>query len=112
MSGRLFRLTLVGAVLAPAAALGTPSDRHPGVYQFMVLPEGYCASAQRQAGPVQPPKLSRLGDLPPAYAIRLTAPSAVGPPAASPLTSLPPATANAAPFDPCARVGPALMRVR
>ncbi len=103
MSKPLILLTLAAALLAPAAGLAQPSaqtpDRHPGVYQFQPLPTGYCASRQQQdfKPDSAPARFQRLGELPPAYSIRLSARlSAITPPA----------------YDPCATVAPALVRIR
>jgi hypothetical protein len=61
------------AVLIFAAALAAPAaaaDRHEGMYRFAPAPEQHCREQVRemQARPTRP---LRLGELPPAYAIRL-----------------------------------------
>ncbi|HEX7758379.1 MAG TPA: hypothetical protein VF459_02675 [Caulobacteraceae bacterium] len=99
MSKSLILLSLAGTLLAPGAGLaqaaGQTPDRHEGVFQFSPLPRGYCANRQRQGFKPEsvPARLQRLGDLPPAYVIRL-------------LAGTPP------PYDPCATAGPALVRVK
>ena len=110
MFRRLFHFSLAAAVMAPAAAFSTPTDRHPGVYEFPRLPAGFCERTERQNGPAPQaqPRLSRLGDLPAAYVIRVDAPAALAPSAAA---TTAPAVGQSV-YDPCARVGPALMRVK
>ncbi len=67
-------LLLVAAVLAPSQALTATADRHPGIYQFAPISPMACAAKQRERRPApRPERLQKLGDLPPAYVIRLAA---------------------------------------
>jgi len=110
-------ISFAAAALAVAAAAAIPNtanpaaDRHAGVWQFAPLPEGWCAGHTPDAWRQQAPaRLTPLGALPPAYVIRLTAPAAA-PPSDSPFVGGPGPTPKG-PYDPCARVAPALVRVR
>jgi len=88
-------LLVTTGVLAPGIGAAGPSDRHPGVYQFAPISGSVCAGKERERR-VQPrrERLQKLGDLPPAYVIRLT-------------ETKPPL------YDPCATVeGVVLQRVR
>lgn len=100
MSKHLILFSLAAALLAPAATQAQAADRHAGVYQFAPLPTGYCEGRRRQDYRPEstPARISRLGDLPAAYVIRLTAQAA-------------PTEATPA-YDPCATVNPALARVK
>lgn len=94
MSAHIIPLAAGAVVLAAAAAVPNAAhpqgDRHAGVYRFAPLPEGWCADHAPQAyRPQAPARLIPLGALPPAYVLRLNAP-----------------------YDPCARIGPAVVRVR
>jgi hypothetical protein len=97
MKRRFFLLFLASAVVAQACAAAAPSDRRPGVYQFTPISPSVCAGRQweRRLAP-RPERLQKLGDLPPAYFIRLgdvrTAPIARPRPFAAPG------------YDPCATI--------
>ncbi|MGA0599595.1 hypothetical protein ACO2Q3_02710 [Caulobacter sp. KR2-114] len=115
MSAHLISLAAGALVLAWVSAAPDTAhpaaDRHAGVYQFEPLPEGWCAGhAPQSYRPQAPARLTPLGALPPAYVIRLTA-TAPAPLEAAPPTAAPP-PASQGPYDPCARVGPAVVRVR
>ena len=101
------------SVIAAAGAAFAGGDRHRGVYQFAPLPPGWCAGHQPQDwAPEGPPaRITPLGDLPPAYVIRINAPAS-GPPRDSQFLTGPAALASRPAYDPCARVSPALVRVR
>ena len=113
MINRLIPLAASLSAVAAAGAALAGGDRHPGVYQFAPLPPGWCAGHQPQDwAPEGPPaRLTPLGDLPPAYVIRINAPASTPPPP-SPLWAGPPARTQRFPYEPCARVSPALVRVR
>lgn len=100
MSKHLILFILAVALVAPAAASAQTADRWPGVYQFAPLPNGYCADRQRQDFNQLGHRWS-LGSLPSAYLILLKAK-----PAAATESGRGPA------YDPCAKPGPALVRVR
>jgi hypothetical protein len=74
MKPRLALLLLIASAAAPPLAGAAPSDRHPGIYRFRASRPAECALKERQAlrRPVHP---SKLGDLPPAYVIRLSNPA-------------------------------------
>ena len=97
------------SVALAAGAARSEGDRHAGIYQFTPLPQGWCATRPPPAAApsAAAPRLQKLGDLPPAYVIRLSA----TPPAPPPVFG---AQAEAHPpgYDPCATVAPTLMRVR
>ena len=109
MTKRLIPLAAALSAIGAAGAAFAGQDRHPGVYQFAPMPPGWCAGHQPQDwAPEGPPaRITPLRDLPPAYMIRINAP-----PPPSPLWAGPPAQASRLPYEPCARVSPALVRVR
>lgn len=106
MSAHIIPLAAGAVVLAGAAAIPNAAhpagDRHAGVYQFVPVPQGWCAGHTPQAWRRETPaRLIPLGELPAAYVIRLGASAPRAPtPEAKPA------------YDPCARVGPAVVRVR
>ena len=111
MPKRLIFLTVASAGLIAATGAHAAQDRHPGVYQFSPLTPGWCATqAQGWSAKDAPARVARLGDLPPAYVIRVDAPTAPSPKPYGQLAP-PPVLGNPA-FDPCAHVTPALVRVR
>jgi hypothetical protein len=111
MPKRLIFLAVAAAALSGASNAAAAADRHPGVYQFAPLTPGWCATQAQGWRPKESPaRLARLGDLPPAYAIRVNAP-APATPARYGFLAAPPILGNPA-FDPCAHVSPALVRVR
>ena len=91
MKPLLALLLLIIALAVPAIALGGPSDQHPGVYRFRPERPGECAARERerQVAP-RPVRPQRLGNLPPAFVIRLVDPQRSSRAAAAPA------------FDPCA----------
>ena len=113
MIKRLIPLAAALSAIAAAGAAFAGGDRHPGVYQFAPLPPGWCAGRQPQDWAPQgpPPRITPLGDLPPAYVIRINAPASA-PPTSPPLRAGPAAQASRPAYDPCARVSPALVRVK
>jgi hypothetical protein len=108
----------VSAGLALAAgAARSAGDRYAGIYQFTPLPQGWCAARPPPAAApsAATPRLQKLGELPPAYVIRLSGGTAASPPPGAQTEVLrTPAGREAHPpgYDPCAGVAPTLMRVR
>ncbi len=110
------RLIPLAAALPATFAAGAAfagADRHPGVYQFAPMPPGLCAGHQPQDwAPEGPPaRITPLGDLPPAYVIRIDAPASA-PPSRFRFRTGPSDKAPRPAYEPCARVSPALVRVR
>lgn len=62
---------MIGVIALAAAAVSTPSaDRHEGVWRFTDAPAQHCIEEVRRAE-AKPKRPEKLGELPPAYAIRL-----------------------------------------
>jgi hypothetical protein len=57
--------------LAAAAVSLAGADRHPGVWRFADAPAEQCIEQVRRAQ-AKPKEPEKLGELPPAYAIRLS----------------------------------------
>jgi hypothetical protein len=97
MKTRFTPFLLAAVVLTPSVGLSAPSDRHPGIYQFNPVSPAVCAGKERERRltPPRRERLQRLGDLPPAYVIRL---SNAGPAAGAPRPFVAPA------YDPCAMI--------
>lgn len=111
MPKRLIFLTVTAAALIAATGATAAQDRHPGVYQFTPLTPGWCATQAQGWRPDEAPaRVERLGELPPAYTIRINAPTRVAPKPYGHV--VPPSVLGNPAFDPCAHVSPALVRVR
>ena len=77
------------------------------------MPPGWCAGHQPQDWAPEGPlaRITPLGDLPPAYVIRIDAPASA-PPSRYGFGTGPAEQASRPAYEPCARVSPALVRVR